>query len=149
MNKENTKSRRGIIGELNSYGQHQALYVINRDGDLFYAQCPKCKSTDLKRRTFLGCKSCFTNFQPYYEDGLKYYPVLTEFSKLSAGDKITLVRLKAHFWNPIYGRNENSIKTIKEKVPDAKIITIPPDYRNGKDAHGHSNYSKFLIIPLE
>lgn len=151
-----SSSRPPIDQELYNYHHKQTLLCANRDGDLYYIECPSCHSTNVHRRTFVGCRSCHTQFQLYFEDGCRTQDIHTDLSNLSArGDKTEFVEIKrpnrrvtdAHIWHP---RNEKRFKELQDSHPEARKLTLYRDLqKDGKDGHGHSPYTRFAIIPLD
>ena len=149
INECNGKERLSISKELEGYKNNTSLHVVNRDGDLFYIECPNCHNTELISRRFFGCKHCMENFSVYCEDGLKYYSINSDFGSLSSGDTIKLIRLKRndYFCVPLYGRNEKRIEELKKEYPDMEIINLYRDLQNdNKDAHSHCEYKRFTIF---
>jgi len=148
----NTQKRVSIIKEVEGYKNNTDLYAVNRDGDLFYIECPNCHNVELIKRTFFGCKHCMENFSVYCEDGLRHYPVNSDFGSLSSRDTIKLIQLKDndYFYIPLYGRNEKRVNGLKGKYPNMKIINLDRDLQNdNRDAHGHCKYKRFAIIRLK
>ena len=128
--------------------------MVNRDGDKYYIECPKCHGLELASRRMFSCKGCFTHFELYLEDGYVRKSVDVESGSLNAySDEISYIELEPddYFAKVLYGRNdhEKPLKELMEKYPDMKICRIKKDLRNGKDAHGHEKYERFAIIPLD
>ena len=144
--------RKDINEELESYQNDQDLFVVNREGDKYYIECPECHSTNIQSRRFFSCCKCHTHFQAYLEDGFSIHRVLMQGGSINTNEEIKLVYLKPsdYFCHIIYGRNDRPeiIDKIKAKHPEAKIVKIARDLRRGKDAHGHSRYNRFVMIPL-
>ena len=67
---EATKPKLDNITELEGYGYLQTLWIVNRDGDRYYIECPDCHTTNLNNIRLFGCKSCHTRFTIYGEDGI-------------------------------------------------------------------------------
>ena len=146
--------RKSIVEEIEGYGNRQDLVVIDRDGDKYFAECPSCHSTDLNGQRLLSCRTCHTHFQPYYEDGVSFYRVDTEHGSISNNEEIKLIELKpdAYFKKILYGRNDypERLEELKEKYPNLKVLKIARDLqKDGKDAHGHHNYKRYALIPLD
>jgi len=154
-NEESTKQDLDIIKEIEGYGQHQDISVVNRDGDLYYIECPECHSTDLTARRLLTCRDCHTTFNLYFEDGYQRFSVITNFGRVDGyNGKMKLMELKpnAYFKTQLLGRNDKAtaLNEIKKKYPDMKIITLYRDLsKNGKDAHDHAKYKRYALIPLD
>jgi len=149
------RDRQNIAEELYNYHHKQNLLCANRDGDLYYIECPSCHSTDVHRRTFVGCRSCHTQFQLYFEDGIRTIDIRTDLSNLSAREDAHFVEIKrpnrhsteAHIWHP---RNEKRFEELLKSHPEAKKLTLYRDLQiDGKDGHGHELYRRFAIIPLD
>ena len=150
----NSAPSKTIAEELEGYGQQQKLIVVDRDGDRFYVECPSCHSTDLNTRRLLSCRSCHTHFQPYYEDGCDTFYVDTDSGTINGyGNEISIVELHkgAYFKKILHGRNNNqeTLDELRKVYPDMKIIRLGRDLRDGKDCHGHSEYKRFALIPLD
>lgn len=147
---EQCKPQQTIKEELGSYDEKHSLFVANRDGDLYYVECPECSGTDLTQFRLLGCKRCHTRFSVYFEDGFKSFEVQAD-GNISSYDKLKLVQPdpqdSSYFiW---HGRNADRIEELKSHYPMAKVITLLKDYKNGKDGHGHEEYSKYVLIPIK
>lgn len=149
MEANHAPKRKSLKQELDSYGNSQTLHTVNRDGDHHFIECPECHSTDLKKRTLFACRDCMTHFSVHEEDGLSRFPLFTEMGSLKADKEITVVMMDGDdfFWYPIYGRNSGRIDELKEFNPQFRKII--KDLRKGSDAHGHSRYKRFAIIPLD
>lgn len=149
---EQSKVEVDIVSEIEGYGQQQSISTVNRDGDLFYIECPECHSTDLNSKRIISCKSCHTHFSIYLEDGFKSISVLTEHGTIgNHKEVIKLMELKPGDYSKVnlLGRNEGRLNEIKEKYPDMKVIKLYKDLqKNGKDAHYHDEYKRYAIIPL-
>lgn len=149
---ESSRKERTIVEELESYGRTQDLHIVNRDGDQFYIECPECHGTELTTSRTFGCKNCHTQFTLYLEDGYKSLRVLSEIGSVGSYDDVKLINLRGndYFNHELYGRNDHphTIEEIKKTYPDAKVIRIGKDLHDGKDAHGHAEYKKFVIIPV-
>lgn len=152
---ESTKKDLDIIKEIESYGQHQDVLTANRDGDLYYIECPSCHSTELNSKRLIACKNCHTHFSVYLEDGFRTFKVITNSGTVSGSDgEIKLLELKPgnYFKVELLGRNNkfSIISNLKKKYPDLKIVTLERDLgEDGKDAHGHSKYKRYALIPLD
>ena len=150
---EQSKVEVDVVSEIESYGQHQSILTVNRDGDKFYIECPECHSTDLNSKRIISCRSCHTHFSVYLEDGFRSISVLTSFGTIgSYKEAIKLMELKPgdYFKVNLLGRNESRLNKIKEKYPDMKVIKLYRDLqKNGKDAHDHAKYKRYAIIPLD
>ncbi len=155
MNEEQTEAnKKSLIDEIEGYGQHQSIYAANRDGDLFYIECPSCHSTDLNTKRIMSCRKCHTHFSLYLEDGFQTFPAITQsgsINPLHGGNEIKLAKLKPgdYFLTNILGRNVTRIDELKAKYPDLKIVKLGRDLSNGTDAHGHAEYKRFVLIPLD
>lgn len=141
-----------IIDELESYGNLQTLWHVNRDGDKHFVECPDCHTTDLNAVRLFGCKKCHTRFTVYAEDGIDSIRVYTQLSAIrSGGEPIKIVgkEKSTYFQQILYPRNYNKIEKIKQKWPEANIQIFVPDLRkNGMDAHSHEFYKRFVLLPL-
>ena len=152
MEEATTVKEKDIIEEIESYGQHQDIITANRDGDLFYVECPECHSTDLNAKRIIACRKCHTFFSVYFEDGFYRHSVLTEFGSINGYDnKITLLKLKPndYFKTVLLPRNRKTLSRIKEKYPDLEVIVFYRDLHDGKDAHGHQKYRRYALVPLD
>lgn len=143
-----------IASELESYGQLQDLIIIDRDGDKFYVECPSCHSTELNTMRIVSCKHCHSHFVPYYEDGCSTLKIFTDMGSLGNYDELAVISLEkdSYFKHILHGRNDKKscIDKLKEKYPFMKIMRIRKDLgKDGKDAHGHSKYKRFALIPLD
>jgi len=152
---ESTRKEIDVVKEIEGYGQHQHIFTVNRDGDLYYIECPECHSTALTSKRLLGCKSCHTRFSLYFEDGFRSLSVITNSGTVSGSNgKIKLLELKpkAYFKSQLLGRNDNpkAMSDLKKKYPDLKVIILNKDLqKDGKDAHGHQQYKRYALIPLD
>ena len=153
MEQEQTAIQKDIVTEIENYGHHQEILAVDRDGDLFYIECPNCHSTDLNTKSLIACRKCHTFFNIYFEDGFHKYTVFTDFGEINGYDnKIKLIQLKPkdYFKFKLHGKNENKLSKLKEKYPDMKVITLYRDLGDdGMDAHRHEKYRKYAIIPLD
>lgn len=146
--------RRSLVEELENYRNEHVITAANRDGDLFYVECPECGSLDLNIRRFVACRNCHTFFSLYFEDGMKRIDVENDFSSISAhGENLKLISLDSqdHVKKILYGRNKNRLGELKEKYPDAKVMTLYRDFnpKTKMDGHNHHQYRRFAIIPLD
>jgi hypothetical protein len=137
--------------EIDRYGQHQNIITANRDGDLFYIECPECHSTDLNSNRLICCRNCHTFFSLYFEDGFKVFWTETNNGTIHGYDnKIKLIQLKKNdvFLKYLMPRNEHRIEELKKDYPDLKVITLMRDFKDGTDGHKHEKYKKYALIPL-
>jgi len=143
--------RESLAQELEGYHSVQTLITVNRDGDWFYVECPRCHGTDLHRDWYVACRNCHTFFDLNPEDGLKTIQVANQYGHVSAYEDIKLVKLDPNDdqYKIIYGRNKDRLQELKEKYPNLEIRIMERDLRNGKDAHGHSQYHRYAVIPLD
>lgn len=155
MNEEQTEAnKKSLVEEIEGYGQHQDILTANRDGDLFYIECPTCHSTDLNTKRIVSCRDCHTHFSLYFEDGLKSFPTITQsgaIAPMHGGVEIKLLKLKPgdYFLTNVLGRNAAHIDELKTKYPDLKVVKLKRDLHNGTDAHNHQQYKRFVLIPLD
>lgn len=143
--------KRTITEELEAYGNHQSLWYVNRDGDKCYIECPDCHNMDLTSLRVLGCSYCHTRFTVYPEDGIRYQSLVTEMGRCSAGGELRIVGKEkdAHFKQILYPRNYEKAAEIVQMWPHAEIVTLQRDLqKDGKDAHGHALYKKYVLIPI-
>jgi hypothetical protein len=122
------------------------MHCANRDGDLYYINCPDCKCTDLKERTVLMCKNCGTHFNLYFEDGHKEL-LVRDYSEQT--DKRLVIGTfdddGDYFqeWYIITPKIESYNLPFKKKKALYKDLQD-----NGKDGHGHHKYKRYALIPL-
>lgn len=149
------QGRKEIIEELESYGNLQHFWYANRDGDKYFIECPECHQTNLNAIRLFGCTSCHTRFTVYPEDGISMTCLYTEMHSVRRCGKepITVVSLNkkdAYFRQILYGRNSGKKEEIIEKCPGSEIKEFKPDLqKNGKDAHGHEPYKRYILIPID
>ena len=156
MNNEETTSsakRESLVEEIEKYGNQQNLICANRDGDLYFIECPKCHSTDLNTQRLIGCRYCHTRFSLYFEDGMRIFHLDNEMGTASPSNgRIKIIELKKddYFSKILLPRNEKRLNELKEKYPDFKVIILNKDLRkDGKDAHGHHKYESFALVPID
>ncbi len=122
------------------------LKCANRDGDLYYINCPDCDCTDLQKISLYMCRTCGTHFDLYHEDGrkeilLRDYPYQTERRMLIG----TFDKEGDYFeeWFKITPRIESY------NLPFLRTKTLYKDLqKDGKDGHGHHKYKRYALIPL-
>lgn len=149
---EGEQRERDLLEELKGYGHESTLWVVNRGGDLYFIECPACHSIEVDKEVLFGCRCCKGYFDVNPEDGFRAIRVLTDLGPVRSYDKkIKLIGLKqdpyAH--QQVYGRNERKLKELLERCPEAKILIINRDLHAGRDAHGHSRYNRYALIPLD
>jgi hypothetical protein len=141
-----------LIDEVEGYKQEHTLQVVNRDGDLYYVECPECHGVDLHTIELFACRSCHTFFKAYTEDGLITFTVENEGGGLGTyGKKVKLLKLlfSHDTYKILHGRNEHRLSELESKYPELQVITLERDLNKiGCDAHGHSKYKKYALIPL-
>jgi len=149
MMESNTCKKRNDKEEMMSnYDDKFDLHCANRDGDLFFIECPSCHHVDLKAKKILMCRDCGQHFVPYFEDGHKIIKNVKKFGK-TLYDEVRLVTFDKKddyfkVWHVPYPRHD-----IKGMNPN-EIIYLRRDLRKDmKDGHGHEKYKKFLLIPVE
>ena len=154
--KEQEQKQHDVVAEIEGYGNQESIVAINRDGDLFFVECPVCHSTDIQSRRILACRSCHEHFMPYYEDGCQTINVDNEFGSVrpNSEGKVCLIELKKndYFKKVLLGRNDKPevLAKIKAKYPEMRVLRLPADLqKNGKDAHGHKSYKRYALIPLD
>jgi len=137
------------VSVLSELEEKQDLYCINRDGDLHYVECPECYSTDLKKPHLFLCRNCGINFDVSKEDGVKrlaYIKVNYSIKKGKPKLKI-IVDKRGRYYLPFERQVEQLIEELGEEYD--KTILVSKDLReNGKDAHGHAKYQKYLVIKI-
>lgn len=134
---------RNIIPQLD---ERQDIFCANRDGDLYYIECPECHSTDINRPHMFMCRDCGTFFDLYKEDGIKSYFGVKVNWTIKDYEKMTIITDDRGIYYSPFERQQAQLK--KELGASFKREeTICRDLRkNGKDAHGHQKYQKFLVI---
>ncbi len=150
---EQQASRIDIVTEVKGYHQTQHVYTVNRDGDLFFIECPECHTTDINAVRVFGCRKCHTRFSLYAEDGIDSLCVETESGTVTPSDnEIKLLQLKKgdYFLKNHLPRNDGQIATLKAAFPEMKVIKLHRDFnkKSGKDAHDHERYRRYALIPL-
>ncbi len=144
-------SKTGIVAEVQEYKQKQDVHAVNRDGDLYFIECPECHTTDVNMLKMFGCRKCHTRFSVYPEDGFKWFCVETEFGDVHAFDntiKLLQLRPDDYFLKDLLPRNSGQLKELRKAFPNMKVIELSRDLHEGKDAHGHQKYKKYALIPL-
>lgn len=123
------RSRRDIVEELESYGHYQHLWIVNRDGDKFYIECPDCHNTDLTSKRIYGCTKCHTQFTVHPEDGTSYQTLITEMGPSRGREEIKIIGKgqDSYFKQVLYPRNYSKIDEIKKSWPNAHITTLSND----------------------
>ena len=127
--------------------EQQNIFCANRDGDLYYIECPECHSTDLKRPHMFMCRDCGTFFYLYTEDGIKNYWWVRVNHTIRNQDKeiIIMTDERGRHYSPFERQQEQLKKELGDSLKRTEIIYR--DLReNGKDAHRHQKYQKFLVI---
>jgi hypothetical protein len=120
------------------------VWCANRDGDLYYIECPECSCVDLKAKRIMMCRSCGQHFSLYFEDGSRNFDVRQFGSTFSDKEvKIILLEEKDKEWHVPFPRHNI------ESMEPVKIKTLYRDLNDGKDGHGHERYRKFALIPLD
>lgn len=150
---EQQKPRLAIVDEVKGYSQTQTVHVVNRDGDLYFIECPECHTTDINAQRIFGCRKCHVRFCVYAEDGISSFCVQTESGTVTPFDKkIKILQLKKgdYFHKNHLPRNDGQMSTLKAAFPEMKVITLYRDFQkeSGKDAHGHERYRRYALIPL-
>lgn len=150
---EQASGESDIVAEVKSYRQLQDVHAVNRDGDLYFIECPECHTTNVNALKLFGCKSCHTRFSLYGEDGFKSFRVESESGPVSAhSNRIHLLQLKTgdYFVKEHLPRNDGQLGELKKAFPEMKVIELSRDFRSdtGKDAHGHQRYKRYALIPL-
>lgn len=143
----------GIVHELENYHYRQTLVTVNRDGDRYYVECPQCHSTDLNTQRITSCRRCHTHFTFHSEDGVANIKVQADFSSISAGGEVTLLQLggsKDYFYRELLPRNSKCIDDLRQTYPNLKVTRLHRDLQeDGKDAHSHAPYKRFVLVPLD
>lgn len=137
--------------ELEGYKKEHTLLAADRDGDLYFIECPECHSLDIHTIRLFACRCCHTFFKVYTEDGLRVLTVENDFGSIgSYGNELKLLKLspEADTHKILFGRNEHRLSELKEKYPKMKVVTLERDLHGGHDAHGHEKYKKYALIPL-
>lgn len=122
-----------------SWGNYK--WAINRDGDLFLTECPKCHSQNVslnEKTKHFYCRKCDVIFEVYKEDGavriMDHRKGDVDFPAVAVWDKPCKVyrlgiRQDAPWW--------------------WESRAVLQDLHNGKDAHGHEKYKVVGSQPRE
>lgn len=139
---ENTKRSQTDLQEMLFWNDRKiSLLAANRDGDLFYAECPECHGVDLKSKRIIMCRDCGQHFIMYFEDGFLQFDVMNSGGSFHRDKEARIIRLEknGNWYAPFPRHDIASMNPVEQKV-------LYRDLRNGKDAHGHAEYERITII---
>ena len=121
------------------------VHCANRDGDLFYIECPDCHCVDLKAKRMMMCRECGQHFSLYFEDGHKSFDI-KKLGKTFSGDKeFDIIKLDSNDWHWYVPYPRHNV----ESMQPAEIKILRRDLNGGEDAHGHERYRRYALIPLD